>query len=104
PRVSLTLPASLSRVLRSVSHSVGREWRCLSRELGLSEADIDAVSHAHRDDLREQSRKALETWAQRRGRRGAEERAIELRDALRRSRLNLVADNLEDDFPEMFRM
>ncbi|XP_032834719.1 FAS-associated death domain protein-like [Petromyzon marinus] len=99
--------AFLSRVLLSVSTSVGRDWRILSRHLGLSEVDIDAVSHAHRDDLREQSHRALETWALRRGaRRGAcgeASAAAELRDALRRAQLNLVADNLEDDFPEMFR-
>ncbi|XP_044276545.1 tumor necrosis factor receptor superfamily member 6 [Varanus komodoensis] len=70
-----------------------KEVRKLVRKLGVSPADIDAITHDHQHDCSEQKIKLLEHWYQRKGEKNA---YFTLITTLRSIPLNAPADNLED--------
>lgn len=47
------------RLLNSVARDIGRDWKMLSRHLGLDETSIQSIQQAHFSDLHEASYQAL---------------------------------------------
>lgn len=47
------------RLLNSVAREIGRDWKMLSRHLGLDETSIQSIQQAHFADLHEASYQAL---------------------------------------------
>ncbi|XP_012589775.1 PREDICTED: FAS-associated death domain protein [Condylura cristata] len=77
-----------------ICDNVGKDWRRLARQLGVSDAKIDAIEERHPRNLMEQVRELLRVWKS-----AAREDAgvAPLVAALRACRLNLVADLIEED-------
>lgn len=50
------------RLLNSVARDIGRDWKMLSRHLGLDETSIQSIQQAHFSDLHEASYQALLRW------------------------------------------
>ncbi|KAL5506854.1 hypothetical protein EMCRGX_G008604 [Ephydatia muelleri] len=50
------------RLLNSVAREIGRDWKMLSRHLGLDETSIQSIQQAHFADLHEASYQALLRW------------------------------------------
>ncbi|NWV21278.1 FADD protein, partial [Origma solitaria] len=75
-----------------ISDNVGKEWKKLMRELGMSEVKLDRIQDAHRD-LREKIVQALRQWQREKGK---DAKVADLIKALRRCSLNLVADMVEE--------
>jgi len=50
------------RHMKAVSDAVGRDWKMLSRYLGLDEATIESIQQAYQSDLKEASYQALLRW------------------------------------------
>ena len=47
------------RLLNTVAKEIGRDWKMLSRQLGLDETSIQSIHQAHFGDLHEASYQAL---------------------------------------------
>lgn len=75
-----------------ISDNVGKEWKKLMRELGMSEVKLDRIQDAHRD-LYEKLVQALRQWQREKGK---DAKVADLIKALRRCSLNLVADMVEE--------
>ncbi|NXI18349.1 FADD protein, partial [Irena cyanogastra] len=73
--------------------NVGREWKKLMRELGLSEVTLDRIEAAYRFDLGEELFQALRKWEKLKGK---DAKVADLINALRECSLNLVADRVEE--------
>ncbi|NWR04269.1 FADD protein, partial [Paradoxornis webbianus] len=72
---------------------VGREWKRLMRELGLSEVKLERIEEAYPRRLYEQLVQALREWQKWKGK---DAKASDLIRALRSCRLNFVADKVEE--------
>ncbi|NXP16665.1 FADD protein, partial [Scytalopus superciliaris] len=75
-----------------ICKNLGREWKKLMRELGMSEVTLEKIERACPSDLSEQLLKGLWEWQKSRGK---DAKVAELIVALRGCRLNLVADFVE---------
>ncbi|XP_037306252.2 FAS-associated death domain protein-like [Pungitius pungitius] len=84
--------AKLDTATDVIAENLGKPWRRLGRRLGLTDVKLDSVSARH-TDLEETAREMLKEW---RKSRGAEARASDLVEALRRCDLNLTADKVVD--------
>ncbi|KAF6103257.1 Fas associated via death domain [Phyllostomus discolor] len=73
---------------------VGNDWKRLARQLKLPDPKIDAIEVKYPRNLAEQVRESLRVW--KRAARGQAE-VSHLVQALRASRLNLVADLVEEE-------
>ncbi|NP_001171935.1 protein FADD [Saccoglossus kowalevskii] len=82
----------LDEIFYFLHDNLGRDWRQLARRLYLQETDIDAIAHDHMRDLKEQSLQALKKWKINCGNQATKKALI---DALRRCRLNYIADQVE---------
>ncbi|NXY13818.1 FADD protein, partial [Atrichornis clamosus] len=76
-----------------ICDNVGREWKKLMRELGMSEVTLDRIEAAHRFNLYEQLVQALREWQKWKGK---DAKVADLIKALRGCNLNLVADIVEE--------
>ncbi|NWI50649.1 FADD protein, partial [Calyptomena viridis] len=76
-----------------ICENIGREWKKLMRELGISEVTLDRIEAAHRFNLSEQLVQGLREWQKRKGKNA---KVDELIKALRGCNLNLVADIAEE--------
>ncbi|XP_057696060.1 protein FADD isoform X1 [Corythoichthys intestinalis] len=85
--------AKLDIATNVIAENLGRNWRRLGRQLGLSESKLDSVSTRHPNDLDETARELLKEW---RKSRGSEVCANDLIRALRACHQNLTADKVED--------
>ncbi|NWT69854.1 FADD protein, partial [Prunella himalayana] len=72
---------------------VGREWKKLMRELGLSEVKLFKVETAYPFDLEEKVLQALQEWQKWKGK---DAKVADVIKALRGCNLNLVADKVEE--------
>ncbi|KFP70630.1 Protein FADD, partial [Acanthisitta chloris] len=76
-----------------ICDNVGREWKRLMRELGLSDVQLDRIEAAHRFSLYEQLLQGLRHWQKVKGK---DAKVTDLIAALRGCNLNLVADIVEE--------
>ncbi|NXR22682.1 FADD protein, partial [Cinclus mexicanus] len=76
-----------------ICDNVGREWKKLMRELGMSEVKLDRIEAAHRFNLYELLVQALREWQLWKGK---DAKVADLIKALRGCNLNLVADMVEE--------
>ncbi|NXQ60789.1 FADD protein, partial [Anthoscopus minutus] len=76
-----------------IHDNVGREWKRLMRELGMSEVRLDRIEAAYPFKLSEQLLKALRDWQLWKGK---DAKVADLIKALRGCNLVLVADRVEE--------
>ncbi|NXA10693.1 FADD protein, partial [Sapayoa aenigma] len=76
-----------------ICQNVGKEWKKLMRELGMSEVKLDRIEAAHRFNLYEQLVQGLREWQKWKGK---DAKVDDLIKALRGCNLNLVADLAEE--------
>ncbi|NXG03334.1 FADD protein, partial [Sakesphorus luctuosus] len=76
-----------------IRERVGKEWKKLMRELGLSEVALDRIETANRCNLYEQLVQGLREWQRMKGR---DAKVADLIKALRACLLNYVADVVEE--------
>ncbi|NXU65177.1 FADD protein, partial [Horornis vulcanius] len=72
---------------------VGREWKRLMRELGMSDVKLDRIEERYPRQLYEQLVQALREWQKGKGK---DAKVADLIQALQRCNLNLVADRVKD--------
>ncbi|XP_057675795.1 FAS-associated death domain protein-like [Corythoichthys intestinalis] len=87
------MAAKLDIAANVIAENLGRNWRRLGRQLGLTETKLDSVSTRHPNDLDETARELLKEW---RKNRGSEVCVKDLVRALRACHQNLTADKVED--------
>ena len=75
-----------------------QKWRKLVRILGVTDADIDDIVERYKSSVREQILSALLLWA---SRNAGQPCRVALTDALQRSQLKLISDQLDDSFPSL---
>lgn len=86
--------AAFREELEFVAENVNiHKWRRLIRTLGLTDADIDNLSDKYRTNIRDQILHALLLWATRFGQQASR---ASLFEALNKSQLKLVADQLNN--------
>ncbi|XP_001507113.1 FAS-associated death domain protein [Ornithorhynchus anatinus] len=88
----------LSAAFDIICEHVGREWKKLIRTLGVTDTKIDSIVYAHPYDMIEQFRECLKAWQ---NIKRNEANVSELLKALRKCKLNLVADILSDKLQAM---
>ncbi|NXF07426.1 FADD protein, partial [Smithornis capensis] len=76
-----------------ICENIGREWKKLMRQLGMSEVQLDRIEAAHRFNLYEQLVQGLRQWQKLKGK---DAKVDDLIKALRGCSLNLVADIVEE--------
>ncbi|ELU17899.1 hypothetical protein CAPTEDRAFT_171286 [Capitella teleta] len=86
------VPSDVQQAFNIITTDIGRNWRPLVRNLGLSEASIDECVERHPRSLREQVMMALNLWASTPGVNASTE---ELRKALNKTQLKLIAQKLK---------
>ncbi|NXK66960.1 FADD protein, partial [Sylvietta virens] len=86
-------PDEHEKAVNVICKNVGRDWKRLMRELGMSEAKLDRIEAAHRYNLYEELCQGLREWQ--RGK-GKDAKVADLIRALRGCHLNLVADLVEE--------
>ncbi|NWX58493.1 FADD protein, partial [Promerops cafer] len=86
-------PDGHEKPVDTICANVGREWKKLMRELGMSEVKLDRIEAAHRYNLYEQLVQALREWQRWKGK---DAKVADLIKALRGCNLNLVADMAEE--------
>lgn len=62
PQQTFTGEVLDDRLLNSVAKDVGRDWKMLSRHLGLDETSIQSINQANMGDLHEAAYQALLRW------------------------------------------
>ncbi|NXC34770.1 FADD protein, partial [Xiphorhynchus elegans] len=76
-----------------ICDEIGKEWKKLMRELGMSEVKLDRIEAAHGSNLYERVFQGLREWQKSKGK---DAKVADLIKALRGCRLNLVADLVEE--------
>ncbi|XP_005996275.1 protein FADD [Latimeria chalumnae] len=76
-----------------ICDNVGKEWKMFVRKLGVRDSKIDGIIDANPSNMQEQILKSLKAWEKMKGGKAS---AKDLVAALRSSRLNLIADGLEE--------
>ncbi|NXE40044.1 FADD protein, partial [Ptilorrhoa leucosticta] len=85
-------PDEHEKPIAVICANVGRDWKKLMRELGMSEVKLDRIEAAHRFNLYEELVQALREWQRWKGK---DAKVADLIKALRACNLNLVADMVE---------
>ncbi|NWW12609.1 FADD protein, partial [Oreocharis arfaki] len=93
PRAPDDQPDVHEKPVAVICEKVGREWKKLMRELGMTEVKLDRIEAAHRYNLYEQLVQALREWQRWKGK---DAKVADLIRALRGCSLNLVADMVEE--------
>ncbi|NWH85340.1 FADD protein, partial [Aegithalos caudatus] len=93
PYVPGDQPDEHEQPVQVICGNIGREWKRLMRELGMSEVNLDRIEAAYPLDLREKLFKALGEWQKGKGK---DAKVADLIQALRGCDLNLVADRVEE--------
>ncbi|KAM9372969.1 FAS-associated death domain protein [Phaethornis superciliosus] len=88
----------LRAAMKVICDNVGKEWRRLVRELGVSDVKIQRITTANPLDLHEQFFQCLLEWQKWKGR---DAKANDLIKALRACHLNLAADLVEREFLQL---
>ncbi|NXS07132.1 FADD protein, partial [Neodrepanis coruscans] len=76
-----------------ICENIGKEWKRLMRELGMSDVKLDRIEEAHRNDLYEKIVQGLRQWQKWKGK---DAKVADLIRGLRGCSLNLVADLVEN--------
>ncbi|NXT64233.1 FADD protein, partial [Chaetops frenatus] len=93
PHATDDQPDGHEKPIAVICDNVGREWKRLMRELGMSEVKLDRIEAAHRNNLYELLVQALREWQRWKGK---DAKVADLIKALRGCNLNLVADRVEE--------
>ncbi|XP_019615969.1 PREDICTED: FAS-associated death domain protein-like [Branchiostoma belcheri] len=85
---------SMTRVLNRLAGEVGsRQWKKIAREIGLTDAEIDAIEDCERTNLHEKAYQTFRRWRMKNGRRATLDA---LAGHLRAINMAALADKLED--------
>ncbi|MGH0154951.1 UNVERIFIED_CONTAM: hypothetical protein FKN15_071134 [Acipenser sinensis] len=88
----------LETAFEVICDNLGKQWKMFARKIGVSDARLDQIQDRHPCDMREQIRQVLKTWQKVQGNNA---NAAELIRKLRDCRLNLVADNVDEQLKTM---
>lgn len=86
--------ADLHAAFSIVCDHVGRDWKRLARQLGVSDAKMDGIEERYPRNLTEQVRGSLRAWKDSEGEKATVARLVEM---LRACRMNLVADLVKEE-------
>ncbi|KAK6472545.1 FAS-associated death domain protein [Huso huso] len=88
----------LETAFEVICDNLGKQWKMFARKIGVSDARLDQIQDRYPCDMREQIRQVLKTWQKVQGNNA---NAAELIRKLRDCRLNLVADNVDEQLRTM---
>uniref|UniRef100_A0A8C3XGY5 FAS-associated death domain protein n=1 Tax=Cyanoderma ruficeps TaxID=181631 RepID=A0A8C3XGY5_9PASS len=88
----------LNAAFAVICDNVGREWKRLMRQLGMSEVKLDRIEEAYPRKLYEQLVQALREWQKWKGK---DAKVADLITALQGCQLRLVADKVEQKISQL---